>query len=62
MSKKKYLIISGSIFSIVSLLHLIRAILCTEILIGSWVVPIWPSWGGFIGAGLLAVWAFRSTK
>ena len=62
MSKKKYLIISGSIFSVVSLLHLFRAIFGTEIMIGSWMAPMWLSWGGFIGAGVLAVWAFREAR
>jgi hypothetical protein len=24
-----------------------------------WHAPFWISWGGFIGAGILCIWAFR---
>ena len=52
------MIISGIIFALVSLLHLLRVLLNTEVLIGSWETPMFISWGGFLFAALLAIWAF----
>ena len=59
MKRKKYLIISGTVFSIVAFLHLIRAVSNIYMQIGSWSVPTWLSWAAFIGGSLLSAWAFK---
>jgi hypothetical protein len=59
MKRKNYLIVSGTVFSIVAFLHLIRAVLDVSMEIGSWPVPTWMSWAAFIGGSLLSAWAFK---
>ena len=61
MSRKAYLVISGIIFGLVSLLHLARVVFGWEAVIGVWTVPFWVSWGGFVVAGILSAWAFCQT-
>ncbi|MGA2617847.1 MAG: hypothetical protein ABSF26_09565 [Thermoguttaceae bacterium] len=59
MSGKGYFVVSGSIFGLVALAHLARAVYQAPVEVAGWAVPIWPSWGGLVVAGLLCVWAFR---
>ena len=59
MNRNKYLIISGTVFSIVAMLHLLRAVLNVSLQIGTWPVPVWLSWGAFLGGSLLSAWAFK---
>ncbi len=61
MTKKKYMIISGTIFGLVALLHLARLVFGSQILIDGWIVPFWLSWGGLVGSSVLAIWAFWRT-
>jgi len=58
MAGKGYLVISGIFFGVVSVLHLIRVLFHVPVQIGTWQAPFAISWGGFIGAGILCVWAF----
>jgi hypothetical protein len=58
VSQKSYLMLSATIFAIVALAHLLRAIEQWTIVIGLWTVPIALSWLGAIVAGILSVWAF----
>jgi hypothetical protein len=58
MSKlKNYLIISATVFAVVALAHLVRAIEQWPIVIASWSVPLGVSWLGAIAAGALSGWA-----
>lgn len=57
-SKKTYLFISGAIFGIVAILHLVRVINGWDFVLGPWSLPMFFSWAGTIGPGLLSVWAF----
>lgn len=59
MKQKIFFNIAGTIFLVVSLLHLMRAILSIPVLIGLWNVSIWFSWGAFIISGYLSYEAFR---
>ena len=59
MISKLYLYVTGSIFGLVAIVHLIRLILHWPAQIGTWVIPIWLSWVFLFVAGLLSVWAFR---
>lgn len=58
MKEKAYLIISGSIFGIVALGHLCRAVSHWPIRIGTWEAPLWVSWPALAVAATLSIWAF----
>lgn len=57
MSPRPYLIVSGSIFFVVGLLHLFRLLYGWQAQIGGWLVPEWLSYVGCPIAWGLAVWA-----
>ena len=54
---KNYLIISATVFAVVALAHLIRALQQWPITIGPWSVPVDLSWLGAIAAAALSLWA-----
>lgn len=56
---KAYLGISGAIFGLIALLHVLRLVLDWPAQIGSWTVPFWISWVAILLSGGLCVWAFR---
>jgi hypothetical protein len=60
--KSYYDVVAGTIFAVVSLLHLLRILLAWEVQIGPNSVPFWVSWGGMLAAGGLAVWGFASAN
>jgi len=45
---KAYLAISGGIFCLVALLHLMRIVFHVPVQIGEWLAPFWISSGGFV--------------
>lgn len=53
MDKVSYLRLSGAIFVLVSLAHLIRAAMALPIVIDGWNAPVWLSWVAFVIAGAL---------
>jgi hypothetical protein len=57
--KKLGLRISGTIFGIVALIHLLRILTAVPILVGSCSVPIWINWLGLGGATFLFIWLWR---
>ncbi len=59
MSQKPYLAISGSIFGVIAILHLIRLVYQWPAQIGAFAVPLWVSWLGLVLASALCVWAYR---
>ena len=62
MSKQTFVIVAGCIFTLMGVVHLIRAALGWGILIGGWALPLWMSWVGGIVLLLLAYIAFTSKK
>ena len=58
MSARPYLAISGGIFFVVGLLHLLRLLCHWPARLGAWPVPQWISYCGLVGAWGLAVWAY----
>lgn len=54
MSNKAYLSLSGLIFLIIAVLHLLRAVYGWEAAIGGWMVPMWISWVALVVSGYLA--------
>ena len=61
MNIRHYLFISGTVFAIVAAGHLIRIVKHSSVMFGEWAVPMSVSWVGLIIAGLLSLWAFKST-
>ena len=62
MNIQKYARISGIVFAAVAILHLLRSLFETPMIIGNWIVPLWLSWVAFLGAGVLSIWAFRLSR
>jgi len=59
MKRQAYLYISGCIFGVVAILHLIRAVLQLPVQIGALSFPVGLSWVGGVVALLLCAWGFR---
>ena len=59
MGHKKYCIVSGMVFSLVALAHLLRLVYGMSVQIDEYAVPMSVSWVAFIVTAALAVWAFR---
>jgi len=57
MCQKLYLIISGFIFLLVSILHFFRLLYQWPMTVGPWVAPQWLSYVGFPVALGYAIWA-----
>lgn len=58
---KAALLVAGCIFSVVSIVHLVRLLKPFPIVIGSFSVPESFSLVGFVVAGALALWMFFSS-
>ena len=56
---RTYILVSGSIFAVLALVHVARLFLGWPAQVAGWVVPMWISWIGILAAGALSVWAFR---
>ncbi len=52
--------VAATVFGIVALLHLLRAISGLSLNIGTYSLPAWASWVAFVGAGALCVWGWKS--
>lgn len=54
---RNYLLISATVFAIVALAHLIRAIEAWPIVFASWPVPVAASWLAAAATATLSLWA-----
>ena len=59
MSSRVYLVVSGSVFAIVAVLHLLRALNGWAVDVGPWSLPVGVSWLGAAFPAVLSAWAFR---
>ena len=59
MDHKKYCVVSGALFSLVALAHLLRIAFGMAVQVDAYAVPMGLSWIGLIVPGALAIWAFR---
>ena len=59
MSDRSYFVISASLFTAVSISHLIRVVAGASISIDGAEFPLWASWLGFLVPGFLAINGFR---
>ena len=58
MTTKTYLIVTGIIFAIIAVLHLLRLIYQWPAVIGAFSMPMWLSCAALLVASFLFVWAF----
>lgn len=58
MKAKAYLIITGILFGIIAVVHLLRLIYQWPVQIGLVNMPVWASCAGLLIAAVLCVWAF----
>jgi hypothetical protein len=56
---RTYLQISGTLFGLIALAHLLRLFRHWPIDLAGHMVPLWASWVGVVLAGGLSVWALR---
>jgi hypothetical protein len=61
-SVRAYCVVSGVLFALIALLHLVRAVHALPVRIGDMAIPISLSWLGLIVAGALAAWRFASAR
>jgi hypothetical protein len=59
MEYKKYCLVSGILFSLVALAHLLRIVFGMAVQVDEFAIPMGLSWVGLIVPGALAIWAFR---
>ena len=62
MGHKKYCLVSGAIFSLVALAHLLRIVNGMSIRVNDYAVPMWVSWIGLIVTAGLAFWSFQISR
>ena len=62
MSQRSFPLITGAIFALIALLHLLRIVFGWEAIIGGWVLPAGVSWVALLAAGYLAYEGFRLGK
>lgn len=62
MSNKSFSTVVGVVFSLIGLLHLVRAVYGWEALIGGWAAPLWASWVAVVVALYLAYSAFSLAR
>ncbi|MFH0798635.1 MAG: hypothetical protein V2A66_00445 [Pseudomonadota bacterium] len=48
--------VSGVIFLIIALMHLLRILFKVTIVAGGHNIPLWMSWGGVAISGIMAIW------
>ncbi len=56
---RTYIQITGVVFGVMGLVHVVRLILDWPAQVAGWVVPTWISWVAIFVTGALCVWAFR---
>ncbi len=62
MSNRNYLLVSATLFLLVSAAHLIRLLYALPVTVENYAVPMYMSWIGFLVPAVLAVWAFRLAR
>ena len=62
MEYKDYCVLSGVLFALVALAHLLRILYGMTVQIDELEIPMFVSWIGLVVPGTLAVWAFRISR
>jgi hypothetical protein len=56
----KYVVVSGALFGVVAVMHILRALNQWPVQIAGIEMPMWASWIGAVVAAGLCAWAFQS--
>ena len=59
MAYREYGLVSGVLFGLVAIAHLLRIVYGLPVLVDDYAVPMAFSWAGFVVPAALAAWAFR---
>jgi hypothetical protein len=62
MNYRTYCVVSGALFSLVALAHLLRVIYGMSVQVDEFSIPMILSWVGFVIPACLAFWAFRIVR
>jgi hypothetical protein len=62
MAYRAYCAVSGVLFSIVALMHLVRVVYDMPVTVDAYDLPMIVSWLGFAIPAALAFWAFRTMR
>ena len=62
MNRKTYMTVTATLFLIVAIMHLLRIIFGWPLEIGGLSIPLWVSWLGVLGAGVLAYFGFTQNR
>lgn len=62
MQQRTYLQVTGLLFTVAAVIHLLRVFLGWEANLAGWVVPGWLSWVAVVVAGYLAYSAYKLMK
>jgi hypothetical protein len=55
-------LVAAIVFDLVAVAHLLRLLFHTQVVVGTWVVPMWVSVVGFIAAALLSILLFLEAR
>ena len=59
---RAYLRISGTLFGLIAVGHVLRLARHWQVELAGYAVPLWVSWLGLVLAGGLSVWALRLAR
>ena len=62
MKAKAYLRVTAALFAVVAMGHAARAMLQLPVRAGGLDIPVWLSWLGMAGAGILSAWGFSAAR
>ncbi|HEX9870296.1 MAG TPA: hypothetical protein VGC99_17215 [Candidatus Tectomicrobia bacterium] len=62
MTAKSYSLLAAVIFTVIAILQLTRATMGWEVMVGTTLMPVWPSWVAFLVAGVLAWLGFAAAR
>jgi hypothetical protein len=62
MGHREYCVVSGVLFALVAVAHLLRIVYGFSIQIGDYAVPMLVSWIALVVPAALAIWAFRVAR
>ena len=62
MGHKEYCVVSGVLFFLVALGHLLRIVYGMSVHVDEFMIPMSVSWIGLVIPAALAVWAFRISR
>jgi hypothetical protein len=59
LKQKSFLLLTGTIFGIVAIMHLLRLFAGASLIVAGWDAPLWLSWIGTAGAAYLSYMSFH---